>query len=144
LKPMRGAGFCLIMLVLLGCARSGEPEASPDRTINVSMRDDNTYDPPEITIGAGEAIRFVVNNQGALRHEFLIGTPAHHDDHEKEMAERGGEHAEHGTSLPGVVVDSGKMADFVFTFPSSKDLIFGCHEPGHFAGGMKGNFRYEA
>jgi uncharacterized cupredoxin-like copper-binding protein len=142
---MRGAAFCLIMLVLLGCARGREPEARPDRTINVAMRDDNTYDPPDITISGGEAIRFVVKNQGVVRHEFLVGTPAEHGDHEKEMAQGGGEHAEHGAaSLPGVLVDSGKTTDFVFIFPSSKDLIFGCHEPGHFAAGMKGRFRYEA
>src|SRR3546814_9058698 len=34
----------------------------------------------------GETIRFVIRNGGELLHEFNIGTPAMHAEHQKEMA----------------------------------------------------------
>lgn len=106
------------------------------------MRDDNTYEPPEIEVDAGETVRFVVVNAGKLRHEFLIGTVAQHQGHETRMAE-GGEHGGHnGGELPGLSVAPGDEQDFVYTFPAKKQLLFACHEVGHFEAGMKGDFRY--
>ncbi len=106
------------------------------------MRDDNTYEPSEIEVAKGQTIRFVVANEGAVRHEFLIGTQAEHDKHATQMQEDGAHGGEHGSTLPGVSVDAGGEQDFTYTFPSSKRLIFGCHEPGHFEAGMKGEFRF--
>jgi uncharacterized cupredoxin-like copper-binding protein len=105
------------------------------------MRDDNTYEPPEIEVDVGETVRFVVVNAGKLQHEFLIGTLVQHQEHETQMAE-GGEHAGHGEELPGLIVAPGGEKDFVYTFPARKELLFACHEAGHFEGGMKGEFRY--
>jgi uncharacterized cupredoxin-like copper-binding protein len=106
------------------------------------MRDNNTYDPSVIEVKAGQALRFVIINAGTLRHEFLIGTPVQHEDHETEMGESEGHGGQHGGNLPGLSVAPGDEQDFTYTFPAEEELIFACHEPEHFEAGMKGEFRY--
>ena len=65
---------------------AGEPGEASEvlRTITVDMTD-NRYSTEEISVKAGQTIRFVVRNKGELVHEFNIGTPAMHEDHQKEM-----------------------------------------------------------
>lgn len=129
-------------LVLAACGTSPVPQArEPDRELLVVMRDDFTYNPADIEVTAGEIISFKVANKGELRHEFLIGTVEQHEDHEKQMAE-GNEHGAHESNLEGVVVDLGKEKTFTFIVPSGVNLLFGCHEPGHYEKGMKGSMRY--
>ncbi len=56
------------------------------RTITVNLAD-NYYEPDNITVKAGETVRFVLKNSGELLHEFSIDTLAEHAEHRKEMAE---------------------------------------------------------
>lgn len=86
-------------------------------------------------------ISFQVANKGEVRHEFLVGTPEEHEDHEKQVAE-GEEHGAHESELEGVGVDPGNEKTFIFVVPKEGDLLFGCHEPGHYEKGMKGSMRY--
>lgn len=140
----RGTVFVALLLVLTSCARGNNPGApeSPTSTVEVTMRDDNTYEPPEIEVIAGETVRFVIKNAGKLRHEFLIGTVAQHKEHETLMAEGEQHGGQHGGELPGLSLAPGEEQDFTYTFSSKKELIFGCHEPQHFESGMRGEFRY--
>jgi uncharacterized cupredoxin-like copper-binding protein len=64
----------------------GEPgkASAVSRTIEIKMFD-NYYEPKEITVKAGETIRFVVKNVGEFVHEFNIGTAAMHAAHQEEM-----------------------------------------------------------
>lgn len=140
-----GTAFVAVLLILTSCARGSSPgsSASPVATVEVTMRDDNTYEPREIEVERGRAVRFVVVNAGKLRHEFLIGNVAQHQEHETQMAEgekHGGQHGEE--ELPGLGVAPGDKQDFTYTFPAGRELIFACHEPGHFEAGMRGEFRY--
>lgn len=135
--------FLVWSFVLLASCRSGSTDAPavPEATIEVTMRDDNTYEPSEIEFDEGQTIRFVVANEGQLKHEFLIGTLAEHEEHATQMKEGEAKGMEHGSTLLGVSVEPGDESDFTYTFPSNRQLIFGCHEPGHFEAGMKGEFR---
>ncbi|WP_135468478.1 cupredoxin domain-containing protein [Crenalkalicoccus roseus] len=54
------------------------------RTITVVMRD-NSFEPQTIRVRAGETVRFVVRNEGALLHEFNLGTREMHRRHQREM-----------------------------------------------------------
>ena len=67
-------------------------------------------------------------------HEFLIGDGAAQAGFEAEMS--GGHEMDHDASS-GVSVDPGQTEAFEYTFADTTGVILaGCHEPGHYAGGM--------
>lgn len=133
----------LLAFIVTACARPSEESVTPDRTVKVFMRDDNTYDPPEIEVSAGETVAFEVTNEGALVHELLIGD----EDEQLRYAEQmeHGDHEGHGSSVPGVVVEPGKREIFTYAVPPDKGrLYFGCHQPGHYEAGMRGELKYRS
>ena len=109
-------------------------DAEDARTVEVTMTDGLTFEPNEITVAPGETVRFVVTNAGESVHEFLIGDETAQAEFEAEMA--GGEEMDHDTSS-GVSVDSGQTEIFEYTFGDADEgILAGCHEPGHYEGGM--------
>ena len=56
------------------------------RDIAISMDDTLRFDPAEITVGAGEVVRFILTNIGAATHDFLIGDLETQEEHGAEMA----------------------------------------------------------
>jgi len=56
------------------------------RDIAISTDDTLRFDPAEITVGAGEVVRFVLTNTGAATHDFLIGDLETQEEHGAEMA----------------------------------------------------------
>lgn len=120
--------------VLATCAGSEEAESADDvRTIAVSMTDELRFEPDAFRVAAGETVRFEVTNEGQSAHEFLIGDQAAQADFEAEMAD-GGMH--HETDA-GVSLDPGQTDSFEYTFDAAAgELLAGCHEPGHYDGGM--------
>ena len=86
-----------------------------------------------------ETIAFVIRNDSALPHEFVIGTEEVQAEHEQEMAEGEEEAMSEMDERPyAVKVPAGETRTLVYTFEETGDLIFGCHVPGHYAAGMKG------
>ena len=121
------------MLLLSVLAACSAPATDAVRTIEVTMTDDLRYDPAAITVTAGETVRFVVRNDGAAVHEFLIGTEEEQAAFEAEMSDGHGDG--HGDEA-GVSVDPGAAGEFTYTFDEPGELLIGCHEPGHYDGGM--------
>jgi uncharacterized cupredoxin-like copper-binding protein len=81
----------------------------------------------------GETVRFEVTNAGAIQHEFFIGDADAQAAHEAEMVEMGGmAHDE----LNGISVGPGETKELEHTFGTPGEILIGCHEPGHYAGGM--------
>jgi uncharacterized cupredoxin-like copper-binding protein len=124
----------LVVAATSGLDTGGHSDADPEaRTVEVSMSDELSFDPDEITVAPGETVRFVVTNTGASVHEFLIGDEAAQAEFAEEMV--GGE-MDHETGA-GVSVDPGQTETFDYTFGETDNVIFaGCHEPGHYEGGM--------
>lgn len=121
----------------------GEPaEASEaDRTIEVHASDDFAFDPDEITVASGETITFRVINDGAIPHDFTLGDQATQDAHEEEMAEM--EEMEHDD--PNTIkLEAGETKDLTWQFTDPGTVLIGCHEPGHYAAGMKGTVTVES
>jgi len=56
------------------------------RDIAISVDDTLRFDPAEITVGAGEVVRFVLTNTGAATHDFVIGDLETQEEHGAEMA----------------------------------------------------------
>jgi uncharacterized cupredoxin-like copper-binding protein len=109
-------------------------DGSDIRTVEVSMSDELRFDPAEITVAPGETVRFEVTNTGESVHEFLIGDEAAQAEFEAEMSS--GEEMDH-EGAAGVSVDPGQTESFDYTFGDTEGTILaGCHEPGHYDGGM--------
>ncbi len=137
---MRRVMFLLavpVLVVLAACGSSDEPSstAGPDdaRVIELEMRD-VAFAPTQVDVRAGEKVRFVFRNTGQVTHDAFIGDQAAQDEHEKEM--RGG-HGDHGKGSDAVTVKPGKTAELTHTFARPGQTLIGCHQPGHYTGGMK-------
>ncbi len=118
----------------------GEPaEASEaDRTIEVIAQDDFTFSPSAIDISAGETITFVVSNRGNLPHDFTLGDAKTQDTHDAEMAEMmaSGQMMAHDDAN-AVVLEPGETKELTWRFSEEGTFLIGCHQPGHYAAGMK-------
>lgn len=116
----------------------GEPAdaAEADRTIEITASDDLTFNPTELEVAPGETITFKVINQGEMPHDFTLGDEATQDEHEEAMSDMG------GMTMPdepnAIVVAAGETKEITWRFADAGAVIFGCHQPGHYAAGMKG------
>lgn len=134
-------------------AESAGTEDDP-RTVEIEMVD-NAFEPTDVEVEAGETVRFVFRNNGAVVHDAVIGDEAAQDDHEDEMraaeetttsdteGEMGG--MDHGATSEGgdegeeaaITVQPGEEGEITYTFDAAGELLIGCHEPGHYDAGMK-------
>ncbi len=139
--PMRRLLVVLAAAALVGLAACGSGHDNPtsagpapgeDRTIEIQMRD-IAYSPDSVDVRAGEKVRFVFTNIGQVDHDAFIGDASAQDAHEKEM--RGG-HMHHEGS-DAITVKPGKKGQLVHTFDRPGQVLIGCHQPGHYTGGMK-------
>ena len=115
----------------------GEPADArkAQRVVSVTMNDTMRFDPAEITVKRGEAVRFVVKNDGKLMHEMVLGTRADLEAHAEMMRMHPGmEH--HDPNM--VHVAPGKTGELVWRFTRAGTFHYGCLEPGHFEAGMVG------
>jgi uncharacterized cupredoxin-like copper-binding protein len=141
----------------------GEPGKAADarRTVEVVMGD-VFYEPGNIAVVEGETVRFVIRNEGSIVHEFNIGTPHMHAEHQKEMqmmvdhgvleADRinhdmmkmdmGNGHTMEHDDPNSVLLEPGKSAEIVWKFKQAMDLEFACNVPGHYDAGMAGSFEF--
>lgn len=125
-----------LLAVLAACGASDEEPAAGDpgtRTVEVEMRD-IAFAPTSVDVRAGEKVRFVFKNTGQVVHDAFIGDQAAQDAHEKEMREGNGDN---GGSSDAVSVKPGKTASLTYTFDRPGQILLGCHQPGHYTGGMK-------
>ncbi|CAM4023600.1 cupredoxin family protein [Pseudomonas wadenswilerensis] len=127
------------------------PASKATRTVEVVMGD-MYYAPRSLEVKAGETVRFVLVNKGAVVHEFSLGDAVMHARHQKEMLAMQGQmdHSamghggmDHGASMQHddpntVMVEPGKSAELTWTFSQSTPIEFACNVPGHYQAGMVG------
>lgn len=118
-------------------AALGKPAtvSTATRTIEVDMGDSMRFKPERIEITRGETIRFVVRNNGQVKHEMVLGTIAELKKHAALMAKF--PEMEHDDPN-AVAVEPGKTAEFAWTFTKAGSFDFACLVPGHFEAGMRG------
>lgn len=115
----------------------GDPK-KPARVMLVAMREDDgkmLFIPDRIDVRKGEQIRFIIRNNGALKHEFTLASV---DDNNK--------HAELMKKYPDMEhddpnaksVEPGKTAEIVWHFTKAGTFEFACLIPGHREAGMHG------
>lgn len=122
----------------------GDPMEAADasRTIEVTANDDFTFDPASVTITTGETVTFRVTNAGVIPHDFTLGDTHMQDEHEAEMAEMSGDMAMHDEPN-AFVLEPGETKEVTWHMTQAGEILFGCHQPGHYAAGMKGTITIE-
>ena len=118
-------------------AAVGEPgtAADVDRTIDVVMNDGMRFIPDSIDVKAGETIRFDLKNEGAVKHEMVIGELKYLIEHSEQMKKFPGmEHDEPNMLL----LDPASSGELIWTFTKTGSIDFACLQPGHYDAGMKG------
>jgi uncharacterized cupredoxin-like copper-binding protein len=88
-----------------------------------------------LTVYQGTLVRFVVTNLDPIHHEFIVGGPAIHAQHQT------GRELLH-PPVPGeVAVDSGETGLTTHLFDRPGNVVYACHLPGHLAYGMRGQVK---
>jgi len=113
---------------------AGDPKAVR-RTVRVAMSDSMRFTPDSITVRRGETVRFVFRNDGALLHEFVLGTKRELDEHAALMLKF--PNMEHDEPYMAHV-PPGKTGQIVWTFNRAGDFDFACLIAGHYQAGMVG------
>jgi len=121
-----------------GAQAIGQPGQASQvtRTFEVSMSDSMRFSPANMTVKAGETIKFVLNNTGKIKHEFVLGTDKELKEHYQQMLKFPQmEHDEPNS----VTVAPGKTGAVIWTFTQAGTVAFACLLPGHYDAGMKGS-----
>jgi len=147
IKPLAAIAAATALLAACGggddddAADAGAGAGSGTRTVEIEMRDIE-FSPDEIEVEAGETVRFVFRNTGAVAHDAFIGDEAAQDEHEMQMqeeAEADDGMDQDGAEAPadgGVTVEPGETGELTHTFREGDELLIGCHQPGHYEAGM--------
>ena len=109
--------------------------AKVSRTIAVEMDDTMRFTPGDVSVKAGETVRFFIVNKGKVPHEMVIGTP-------EEITE----HAEMMKKMPGmahkeanqITLAPGQRGGIVWQFGKAGTVTYACLVPGHTEAGMVG------
>lgn len=105
------------------------------RTIEVGMNDTMRFSPADIVVKRGETIRFVVKNDGKVKHEMVLGSPKELKEHAALM--RKFPEMEHADPNQ-VSVEPGKTGEMIWQFTRTGKVDFACLQPGHYEAGMTG------
>ena len=109
-----------------------------NRTIAVSMTDNMRFTPSSILVKQGETVRFIIKNNGQVKHELSLGT-------QKELLE----HLELMKKFPDmehdepnkVTLTPGQQGEIIWQFNKAGIVNFVCLMPGHYEAGMKGTIK---
>ena len=149
MKKLISAFAAAALLATIGLAAAHEGEhfsagvpgnaKKPARTVTVVMSDDEgamKFTPDRLDVKKGEQVRFVIQNKGALKHEFMLASVKDNDKHAEVMKKFPDmEHDDPNAKS----VDPGKTAEMVWRFTKTGTFEFACLIPGHREAGMHGS-----
>jgi len=130
----------IAIVALLAAACGGDEDtASPagdtaTRSVEITMTD-IAFEPTSVEVEAGETVRFVFTNAGEVDHDAFIGDGAAQAEHEAAARDAHGGHD--GGDADAITVAPGDIGELTHTFGDAGTLEIGCHEPGHYAAGMR-------
>ena len=105
------------------------------RTVNITMSDSMRFSPASVSAKKGETIRFVLKNEGKLKHEMVLGTVTELKEHAALMVKFPQmEHADPNQAS----VEPGKTGELIWQFTKAGTFDFACLQAGHYEAGMKG------
>ena len=133
----------LAVLVLGACGGGGsETEGrggsdKADRVVEVRMTA-RGFQPASVDVKVGETITFRLVNEDDTLHEFTLGDERKQAEREKMMSDMGSMPMEMDDEADSVTVQGGATEELTWTFREAGTVIYGCHQPGHYAAGEKG------
>lgn len=110
--------------------------AAGPHVIEIQMTDGLRFVPDRIAVDVGQTVKFLATNLSSTEHDFFIGNAAAQDGHEAEML--AGTNPNMHFRPDDMVLMPGTSNQLTYTFEETGVLIFGCHEKGHYAAGMRG------
>lgn len=122
-----------VQAAVQGTAVQGTAPKQRVRVVTVDMQAIR-YSTKLITVKAGEVIDLRFRNTSTLTHDALIGDEKVQAEHEKMRAAM---NMEQGDTKTMVTVKAGATKTLRYTFAKAGRTVIGCHEPGHYASGMK-------
>jgi uncharacterized cupredoxin-like copper-binding protein len=109
--------------------------AKANRTIAIEMNDNMRFTPSQVSVKAGETIRFFIKNSGKVAHEMVIGTMDEIKEHAEMMRKMPGmKHVEANQ----ITLNPGQRGGIVWQFDKAGEVVFACLVPGHMEAGMVG------
>ncbi len=111
------------------------------RTVEFKMTDNMRFTPDKLEVKQGETIKLIIRNNGAVMHEFVLGTKKELDEHAALMVKF--PTMEHSEPYMAHVAP-GKIGEIIWTFNRAGDFDFACLIAGHFAAGMVGKVKVVA
>ena len=126
-------GMLIASVIALGLSACGPP---PPVQVDVTLSDFQITS-SQTDFKAGQTYEFVISNEGAVNHEFMVMEPLAMDSMGMTMEEMD------AMALLMVEEDEltpGETKTVEYTFPASasgEDLEFSCHVEGHYEQGMK-------
>lgn len=127
-------GVIAVMLVSgagLVAASAASPVPEGPVEVKLTIRH-SRFVPAAITLPAGTTVRFVVDNTDSIAHELIVGGRVVQDNHEK------GTDTVHAGVAGEVSVPPGEVRSTTYEFESPGEVLMGCHLPGHWDYGMRG------
>lgn len=115
----------------------GDPK-KPFRTVEVSMHEGNGtmgFTPSTLQVKRGEQIKFIIKNDGALTHEFVLANTADNLKHAALMKKY--PDMEHDDPN-GKTVQPNAHSEILWRFSKRGEFEFACLIPGHREAGMLG------
>jgi uncharacterized cupredoxin-like copper-binding protein len=119
---------------------AGNP-ARVTRTVTIRMSE-YAFDTERLEFKAGETVKFIVINNGKLKHELTVGTAEEQKAHRAAMQSMSDmNHDEHSHEMPAnaIHVNPGETRELVWHFTKAGSLQFACNYPGHADLGMEGS-----
>ncbi len=119
--------------------RPGDPN-KVSRTIEVTLDDTMRFSPSEISVKAGETVRFFLKNTGTINHAMVIGSM----DELKEHAEMMRKMPDMKHAAPNMItLAPSQRGGLVWQFDQPGMVNFACLVPGHMEAGMVGKVEVE-
>ena len=114
--------------------KPGDPK-KVSRNVEITMSDAMRFSPASVSVKRNETIRFVLKNEGKLKHEMVLGTIRELKAHAALMLKFPGmEHADPNQAS----VEAGQTGELVWQFTKAGTFDFACLQAGHYEAGMKG------
>ena len=120
-----------VSLLALAAAACTQAAAAPsERTVHIRIHH-SAFSIGHLDVEPGQTVSFVISNADPIDHEFIVG------DHAVQIAHELGTEAYHPPRPGEVTIRAGETVETTYRF-GERDLLFGCHLPGHYAYGMRG------
>ncbi len=122
---------------IVSASRIGQPgnPREVSRTISIVMSDNMRFTPDRIEVRNGETIRFVLQNQGQLRHELVLGEPEALRRHAA-MMQMMPDMQHSGPNMASLA--PGESGQLIWKFTRAGIVTFACLQSGHLEAGMRG------